>query len=350
MNIIPNYGKLAEKSVNILGRKLFWRGDTVEVPTVYILSIAATALALLTVVTLVRWWLSNTKSGLLLDDDDPAGLQPRNELMWQIAKNTILPLGYLSWRLGNLKIVGGENIKKAVESKEGTQVVGNHRAIPDTFLPQLAIRFLGFKKLAEDLFRYVVGMIFVNRRSVLSKILEGGHLIPIIPERMLERTFLRTLTREVRKKHLRNAVRINTAAFTELRKFLAQGFWTLIFPEATRVLSKGMIRVNDGVATALRHPGSNIIPMALIGTDNMWRPGSWWPNILSKVTVIFGEPIPYEVVEAQAKSISIVYGVSEDRAFCDIVMRKIALLMIENGHSEYAGFYGKEFHIRLGIN
>lgn len=321
-----------------------------RVPTLYKLSVAATALATLTVGELVRRWLVDTKSGLLLDDDDPAGIHYRNELVWQIAKAVILPLGYLNRRLGKLRIEGGENIKTAYESGKGGQLVGNHKALPDTFLPQTAIRLLGYQKLAEDLFCALAGMIFVNRRSVLSKILEGGHLIPIIPERMLKRTFLRTLTREVRKKHLRNAVRINTAAFTELRKFLAQGFWTLIFPEATRVLSEGMIRVNDGVATALRHPGSNIIPMALIGTDNMWRPGSWWPNILSKVTVIFGEPIPYEVVEAQAKSISIVYGVSEDLAFCDIVMRKIALLMIENGHSEYAGFYGKEFHIRLGIN
>ncbi|MEX0616435.1 MAG: lysophospholipid acyltransferase family protein [Candidatus Woykebacteria bacterium] len=165
---------------------------------------------------------------------------------------------------------------------------------------------------------------------------------------MLERKFLRTLTSKERKQHLRNADRINTAAFPELRRFLKLGYWTLIYPEATRVLVPGMKKVHDGVATALRHPDTNILPMALIGTDKMWRPGNWRPHPFSKVTVIFGEPISYEEGDRRAKRISKRYGVSEDRALCDLVMRRIARLMIDNGHPEYAGFYGKTRRERLG--
>ncbi|MEX0616436.1 MAG: hypothetical protein WD231_01325 [Candidatus Woykebacteria bacterium] len=109
----------------------------------------------------------DTKTGLLLDDDDPAGFHPRNKLVWQIAKAAILPLGYLKWWLGNLVVKGAENVEGALASGRGTQVVGNHKAMPDAFIPQTAIRFLGEVELAEDLFRSVIGMIFVNRRRPL---------------------------------------------------------------------------------------------------------------------------------------------------------------------------------------
>lgn len=312
------------------------------------LSTLTIAAATITVAELVGRWLTDTKSGLLLDDDDPAGFHPRNELVWQIAKAAILPLGYLKWWTGGLQIKGGENVEKAVLSGKGTQAVGNHKGMADAFLPQLAIRFLGYVKLAEDLFRSVIGMIFVNRRRVLSKILEGGHYIVITPGKMLERAFLRTLTREELKQHLRNADRINTEAFPELQRFLKLGYWTLLYPEATRVLEPGMKKVHDGVATALRHPGTNILPVAIIWSDKMWKPGSWWPHPLHPVIVIFGEPIPYEEADRRAKAISKRYGVSEDRALCDLVMRRVARLMIDNGHPEYTGFYGKTRQERLG--
>ena len=316
--------------------------------TAYRSLVLTTAAITITVAELVRRWLIDTKSGLLLDDDDPAGFHPRNELVWQIAKVFILPLGYLKWWLGSLIVLGIENVIKALASGKAAQVVGNHKAMPDAFMPQTALRFSGFRELAENLLRSVIGMIFVNRRPILSKFLEGGHYVPIVPDKMLEKGFLRTLTREERKQHLINAARINAAAFPEIRRFLELGYWTLIFPEARRVLEPGMRKVHDGVATALRHPGTNILPMAIIGTDKMWKPGSWRPHPFSKVIVIFGELITYEEADRRAKAISKRYGVSEDRAFCDLVMRSIARLMIENGHPEYAGFYGKSRRERLG--
>ncbi|MDP2671786.1 MAG: lysophospholipid acyltransferase family protein [bacterium] len=298
----------------------------------------------------LRHWLKDTKSGLQLDDDDPAGFHPRDEIIWRLAQAVILPLGYLKWWTGTLEVRGKENVETAIASRKGTQVVGNHKAIPDAFTPQTAIRFLGHVRLAEDHFRSVIGMVFVNRRPILSKVLEGGDYIPIVPERMLENEFLRTLTPAERKTHLRNARRINSAAFPLMRKFLGLRYWTLLYPEATRVLEPGMKKVHDGVATALRHPGTNLLPVAQIGTDQMWKPGSWRPQPLSKITVIFGEPISSEEAETRARKISQRYGVSEDRALCDLVMRRIARLMIENGHPQYAGFYAKPRRERLGVS
>ena len=100
-----------------------------------------------------------------------------------------------------------------------------------------------------------------------------------------------------------------------------------------------MERVHEGIATALRHPGTTIHPMAIVGTDLMWPSGSWRPKLIGKFEIIFGKPIPYEVLDRQSRELSAEYAVTPNRALADLVMRSIAVLFIENGHDSYAGYY-----------
>lgn len=319
--------------------------------TAYISSVLTVAATTLTMAELARRWVySNTKKETdPLGEDDPAGSHSRNEIIWKMVRAFVLPIGRLNWWLGNLVLVGKENVIEALKSGKGTQVIGNHTSSMDTFVPQTILWFHGFEELAEERFRYVIGMKFVNRRPLVSAILKGGSYTPIVPPVMLGPDFLRTLRPEERRRHLDNAGRINTIAFGWLSKVLEQGFWSLLFPEGTRVPEGAMRKIQDRSAAAFRHPGSDILPMAIIGADR-WKPKSWIPRIIGPVSVIFGNPIPYEVAEARAKAISKRYSVNEDRALCDLVMRRIARLMIENGRPKYAGFYGKTRQERLSVN
>ena len=314
-----------------------------RVGTVSQLFIVATAAITLTVGELARrWMISGTKKeDDPLDEDDPDGYHQRNDIVWQLAKAAILPLGYINCWLGNLILIGKENVEVAVELKGGVLVVSNHVSLTDTFIPQTILRFHGFKNLVDDLFRYMIGIKFVNRRPLISAILRGASYIIIVPQTMLRTKFLRGFTLEERKDHLRNAKRINTAAFRELSRILKLGLWTLLFLEGTRVPNAEMIKVHEGVAVALRQPGSHFLPMAVVGTNIMWKPGSWMPNLFRKVKIIVGRPIPYEEFERQAKELSKTFGVSENRALVDLVMQSIAQLLIGNGHREYAGYYAR---------
>ena len=337
-----NCGKLVEKSGKYILVSFKGRRDTVRKQTAHQLSVlAAVAAATLTVAELVRRWVySNTKREEdPLGPDDPAGLHLRNEIIWRMARTTILPVGYLNWVLGNLKLTGIEYVREALASGKGNQVVGNHTSTFDTFMPQIILWFHGFRELAEDMFRYPIGTKFVNRRPVISKIIEGCAHFHIVPPSMLEMEFLRKIRLDERKQHLRNARRVNTLAFQGMGESLRQWFWTLLFPEATRVKKRGMGRVHEGIAAALRHPGTNIQPMAIVGTDLLWPPGSWIPKLVGRFEIIFGKPIPYEVFDYQARELSAEYVVTPNRALADLVMRAIAVLFIENGHDSYAGYY-----------
>lgn len=289
-----------------------------------------------------RWIYSGTKNeNDPLGEDDPAGFHPRNEIIWKIDRAVILPIGYINYWLGNLELEGIENLQEAEEQGKGNQLVANHTSILDTFLPQLIMWFHGFEKRVEDLLHYSVGVKFVNRRPLISKIIKGGSYYSIVPPAMLKRKYLRTLSREDLSQHLINAKRINTSALLGLGESLSQGIWTLLFPEGTRVPKGSMRKVHQGVAGALRHPGTNIQAMAIVGLDLMWPPGSWLPKLVGKAKIILGKPTPYEELDRQAKELNAKYNVTENQALVDLVARQIAVLLIDNGHKSYAGFYAE---------
>lgn len=294
-----------------------------------------------------------------LAEDEPCGLQKGNAFIWIPVKALFLPIfGYANWWRTNLpllrlvfqrrlKLIGIENIVEALRlNVAGVIFATDHRSSADVFMPQIILYLHGFKDLAERLFFYIVGMIFVNR-DLISFGTRGRDIIPILPERMMDqkRPKVNEPGREAYRAQIRIATRINKKAREDAATELRRRRWLYVAPEGTRSREGPMAEAPKETVGVLSFEGAVILPVAQEGTEKMWPIGSW-PRPLNEITLIVGKPVTNEQVWQEAAKLHAEFGVGLDRAFVDVVMRRIALLHIEHGNPWYAGFYAEPNEVR----
>lgn len=311
----------------------------------YMASILAVTAATLTVAELARRWITkSTKRTEILEDDEPTGFYPRNEIIWGLAKAIFTSFGRLNWHLGNFELLGVENIKKAINLEAGIVYAIDHRSSADVFISQLILWLAGFKNLAEEIFLYVIGLRFINRHPFFSIAVRGGPRVTIVQPTMIPSrppAGADKAAREDWRRQAEVARRIINDAKKWVWKFLDEGRWVFISLEGTRSRKGPMVEAAAAAASLIRREGSYILPVALEGTEKMWPIGAKLPHPFTRIRVIVGEPVSVEDLQERAKILHERFGVSEDRAFVDLIMREIALLHIRLGDPKYAGYYSR---------
>jgi len=300
------------------------------------------------------YWIIKIKGrGDELREDEPRGFHKGSPLVWLPVKALFLPIfGYANWwepkvpilsRIihRRLELEGEENVRKALhQAKRGVIFAVDHRSSADVFMPQIILYLYGWKRLAEFLFFYLVGLRFINRDLISLGVMSRDR-IPIVPPTMIPTERPSTSDPEARakfKQQVRIAIEVNREARSWTSKLLSQNLWMYIAPEGTRSRFVVMTQPPEAAATILNHDGVYMLPVALEGTEKMW-PVDSWPRPLTQVGVLVGKPRHIDVVRRRARYLEARYEVSFNRAFVDVIMREIALLHIEKGDPSYAGFY-----------
>jgi len=80
-------------------------------------------------------------------------------------------------------------------------------------------------------------------------------------------------------------------ALLAAREVLARGEVFAIYPEGTRTRDGFMHRGHTGVARLALESGAPIVPVGLVGTDDIQPVGRRMPRLLKPVSVRFGSPI-----------------------------------------------------------
>lgn len=80
-------------------------------------------------------------------------------------------------------------------------------------------------------------------------------------------------------------------ALAAARDVLSAGDVLGIYPEGTRSPDGRLYKGHTGVARLALGCGVPVVPVGLVGTDAVQRPGSNWPRPFKRVTVRFGEPL-----------------------------------------------------------
>lgn len=187
--------------------------------------------------------------------------------MWYWLFKYVL-LGPLLWLMGRPKIEGAENIPT-----DGPAILAsNHKAVLDSFFLPLVVRrritFLakseyftgtGFKGRFQHWFFSAVGQVPIDRTGA-----------------------------DAAQDALNAGVRV-----------LSQGKLLGIYPEGTRSPDGRLYKGKTGIARLALQTGVKVIPVAMIGTDEMNPIGSkmWKP---AKVTVRIGEPIDFSRFEGMS--------------------------------------------------
>ncbi|WP_347354011.1 lysophospholipid acyltransferase family protein [Intrasporangium sp.] len=214
-------------------------------------------------------------------------------MLYSVTRGALVPLTRVLYRP---TIEGKQNVPLT----GGVILASNHRSFIDSFaIPLVAprhVRFLakqdywtgtGVKGALSRGFFTAVGMVPVNRRS------------PTAAQESLD------------------------AGLEVLRAGEAFG----IYPEGTRSRDGRLYRGRTGVAWLALHAGVPVVPVGLIGTEDIQPVGSSFPR-LAKVTVRFGEPIavePYQDLPAGKAR----------RLLTDDVMDAIAALTGQERAGEY---------------
>lgn len=187
--------------------------------------------------------------------------------MWYWLFKYVL-LGPLLWLMGRPKLEGAENIPT-----DGPAILAsNHKAVLDSFFLPLVVRrritFLakseyftgtGFKGRFQRWFFSAVGQVPIDRTGA-----------------------------DAAQDALNAGVRV-----------LSQGKLLGIYPEGTRSPDGRLYKGKTGIARLALQTGVKVIPVAMIGTDEMNPIGSkmWKP---AKVTVRIGEPIDFSRFEGMS--------------------------------------------------
>ncbi len=212
----------------------------------------------------------------------------------------------LKWLLGLIAkvvfrpdITGVEN----VPAKGAVILASNHLSVMDSIIIPLVIpRQVNF--LAKE--EYFVGKSPVQR---------------------LRTAFMRTIGQIPVQ---RGQARAGLEALSVAGEVLEKGGIFGIYPEGTRSLDLRLYRGHTGVGQLALTSGAPVVPMALIGTDKIQRPGQKWPRP-AKVTVRIGKPLDFSRYDGMAASPAI------RRAATDEIMYAI----MELSGQEYVDTYHK---------
>lgn len=80
-------------------------------------------------------------------------------------------------------------------------------------------------------------------------------------------------------------------ALDQQRVLLEQGKAVALYPEGTRSLDGRLYKGRTGVAFLALQTGAPVVPVGLIGTDDVMPVGAKLPSLKHRITVKFGEPL-----------------------------------------------------------
>ncbi|MFM8915250.1 MAG: lysophospholipid acyltransferase family protein [Candidatus Limnocylindrus sp.] len=101
-------------------------------------------------------------------------------------------------------------------------------------------------------------------------------------------------------------------AFRLAERVLGEGRILGIYPEGTRS-PDGILRpFRDGAALLALRSGAPVLPVAVTGTDGLWRKGSLIPRRVPRVTLTIGEPVVIPRGEGSRPELSAVSGAIHD--------------------------------------
>ncbi|MFE1645526.1 lysophospholipid acyltransferase family protein [Microbacterium sp. P01] len=80
-------------------------------------------------------------------------------------------------------------------------------------------------------------------------------------------------------------------ALEQQRQLLADGKTVALYPEGTRSLDGRLYKGRTGVAFLALQTGAPVVPVGLIGTDEVMPVGAKRPAMNKRITVRFGEPL-----------------------------------------------------------
>ena len=80
-------------------------------------------------------------------------------------------------------------------------------------------------------------------------------------------------------------------ALDQQRTLLEEGSAVALYPEGTRSLDGRLYKGRTGVAFLALQTGAPVVPVGLIGTDDVMPVGAKMPSLKHRITVRFGEPL-----------------------------------------------------------
>ncbi len=80
-------------------------------------------------------------------------------------------------------------------------------------------------------------------------------------------------------------------ALDQQKRMLEAGWATALYPEGTRSIDGRLYKGRTGVAFLALQTGAPVVPVGLIGTNEIMPVGAKFPRLRPRVTVRFGEPL-----------------------------------------------------------
>ena len=109
----------------------------------------------------------------------------------------------------------------------------------------------------------------------------------------------------------RSGGRASTAAIGAAVEVLRQGELFGIYPEGTRSPDGRLYRGRTGVARIALESGAPVIPVAMIGTEQLRRPGKLLPHV-RRVGMVIGEPMDFSRYAGRADDAFVVRSVTDE--------------------------------------
>lgn len=220
-------------------------------------------------------------------------------LMYQVLKRVVL--GPIVWLWGkNPEVEGLENIPA-----EGAVILAsNHQSIGDwLYLPLKVDRRITFLAKSD----YFTGT-------------------------GIKGAFMRWFFGSVGQVPLdRSGANAAEAALLTARRILAQGQILGLYPEGTRTPDGRLHRGKTGVARIALDTGVPVIPVAVKGTYDWFRPGTKIPK-RTKIKVIIGEPLDLSRFD----------GLAGDRFIERAVTDEIMYTLMRMSGQQYVDYYGAD--------
>jgi 1-acyl-sn-glycerol-3-phosphate acyltransferase len=101
-------------------------------------------------------------------------------------------------------------------------------------------------------------------------------------------------------------------AFRLAERLLREGRILGIYPEGTRSNDGRLRPFRDGVALLALRSGAPVLPVAVTGTNGLWRKGALMPRRVPRVTLTIGEAVVLPRVEGSRPDLAAVSGAIHD--------------------------------------